>query len=95
MAQSTEVHQGEVAHPMVPSRPELPPNEEHIDEKIEAIQVEVAADHLNVVDFELLSRESIKFKSRATLRLLAVIVIQGISEFNSVASLLLKSALTV
>ena len=50
-----------------------------ISEKIEEIQVEVAAQQLNQIDFELLSRESIQFKSRATFRLILVIVIQGIS----------------
>jgi hypothetical protein len=55
-------------------------HEDKINEKIEAIQVEVATEHLNVIDFELLSRESINFKSKATLRLLLVIIIQGISK---------------
>ena len=49
-------------------------------EKVEEIQLENAAQQLNVVDFDLLSRESIQFKSRATLRLIRVIVIQGISQ---------------
>jgi hypothetical protein len=50
-----------------------------VSEKIEEIQVEVAAHQLNQIDFELLSRESIQFKSKATLRLILVIIIQGIS----------------
>ena len=49
-------------------------------EKLQAIHIEHAAEKLNTVDFELLSRESIRFKSRATLRLLLVIFVQGISE---------------
>jgi hypothetical protein len=53
-----------------------------INEKIEVIQVEAATQQLNVIDFDLLSRESIQFKSRATLRLLLVIIIQGISELQ-------------
>ena len=49
-------------------------------EKIEEIQIENAAQQLNVVDFDLLSRESIQFKSRATLRLIRVIIVLGISQ---------------
>jgi hypothetical protein len=64
-----------------------------IDEKIEVIQVQAAAEHLNVIDFELLSRESIQFKSRATLRLIVVIIIQGISELQPPPTLLGGSSL--
>lgn len=59
-----------------------PVESEHI-EKIEEARIENAAQQLNVLDFDLLSRESIQFKSRATLRLIIVIVIQGISQFFS------------
>ena len=55
------------------------PDNNDIKEKVEEIQSEEAAQHLNVIDFELLSRESIRFKSKATIRLLLVIIIQGIS----------------
>ena len=55
-----------------------------IKEKIEKVQIEVAAQQLNVIDFELLSRESIQFKSKATLRLILVIIIQGISAFHHI-----------
>ena len=58
----------------------VPSVEAEQTEKVEEIQIENAAQQLNVVDFDLLSRESIQFKSRATLRLVRVIVIQGISE---------------
>ena len=53
---------------------------EHI-EKIEEARIENAAQQLNVLDFDLLSMESIQFKSRATLRLIGVIVVQGIGQF--------------
>jgi hypothetical protein len=56
-----------------------PPVEVDQTEKVEDIQIENAAQQLNVVDFDLLARESIQFKSRATLRLIRVIIIQGIS----------------
>ena len=54
---------------------------ENQHEKLQAIHVEQAAEQLNTIDFELLSREAIRFKSRATLRLLVVIIIQGISKW--------------
>jgi hypothetical protein len=58
-----------------------PPAESEYIEKIEEARIGNAAQQLNVLDFDLLSRESIQFKSRATLRLIRVIIIQGISQF--------------
>ena len=61
-----------------------PPTMSGIAEKegvtIEAVHTEHAAEQLNAIDFELLSRESIRFKSRATLRLMLVIFVQAISQ---------------
>ena len=66
----------------IAARMHLKMEDSELTEKIEIIQVEAAQHQLNTIDFELLSRESIKFKSKATLRLLVVIVIWGISEFS-------------
>ena len=52
-------------------------------EKIEETRIENTAVELNVIDLERLSAESIQFKSRATLRLLIVVLVQAISKTNS------------
>ena len=49
-------------------------------EKVEEIRMENAATEINVIDLERLAAESIQFKSRATFRLVIVILIQAISE---------------
>ena len=54
-------------------------------QKSEEVQIEAAARQLNTVDVELLSRESIHFKSRAALRIIVVVVIQGISKSSATA----------
>jgi hypothetical protein len=51
--------------------------------KIEEHQAEVAQDQLNRIDIDLLSHESIQLKSRATLRLLLVILVQGLSKSHN------------
>lgn len=48
-------------------------------EKIEEIQVEVAASELNTVDLDRISKEAFAWKSRAGLRVFVIILIQGIS----------------
>lgn len=51
-----------------------------LTEKVEEIRIEEAAVELNIIDLEILAAESIRFKSRATLRLLIVILVQAISK---------------
>jgi hypothetical protein len=53
--------------------------EDYPTEKIEEHQVEIAQYQLNRMDLDLLSKESISIKSRAALRMLLVIVGQGLS----------------
>lgn len=48
-------------------------------EKIHAQSVAAAAYELNRIDLDQISREALHWKSRATLRLLACILVQGLS----------------
>lgn len=48
-------------------------------EKAKVQQIEAAKYELNKIDFDQISREAIHWKSRAVLRLAAVILVQGIS----------------
>ena len=49
-------------------------------EKTEEIRIENTANELNAIDLELLAAESIQFRSKATLRLAVVILVQAISK---------------
>jgi hypothetical protein len=53
--------------------------EDYPTEKIEEHQVEIAQYQFNRIDLNLLSKESIGIKSRAALRMLLVIIVQGLS----------------
>jgi len=53
--------------------------EDYPTEKIEEHQVEIAQYQLNRIDLDLLAKESIVIKSRAALRMLLVIIVQGLS----------------
>lgn len=55
-------------------------------EKIEEIQVEVAASELNHVDLDKLSREAFAWKSRAGFRIFVIVLIQGISKLSTISS---------
>ena len=49
------------------------------EEKAKVQQIAAAKYELNKIDFDQISREAIHWKSRAVLRLAAVILVQGIS----------------
>ena len=51
-------------------------------EKIEEIQVEVAASELNHVDLDKISREAFAWKSKAGMRIFVIVLIQGISKLS-------------
>ena len=51
-------------------------------EKVEEIRIENTSVELNTIDLELLAAESIRFRSRATLRLAVVILVQAISKYS-------------
>lgn len=57
-------------------------------EKSDALQVELATRQLNEADIELLSKEAIRFRSKATLRLILVLVVQGFGTLHDRASTL-------
>lgn len=46
-------------------------------EKPDTVEVEIATRQLNEADIDLLSQEAIRFRSKATLRLILVLVVQG------------------
>lgn len=51
-------------------------------EKIQAQQVEAAAHELNRIDIDKLARDSLTWKSRATVRLLQCVLVQGLSKMH-------------
>lgn len=53
---------------------------EDVGEKFQDDSVEAAKHELNRIDLDQLSKDALTFKSRATLRLAVVILIQGLSK---------------